>query len=210
MKNLPQFIALAVIIFWWFWIGSEWWSQARPSSKNPIIPEVPQSSVKIVPVIVPTEEVTNNEPLTPTASEENAQETPVTPEVVVSTNTTIDPNLPKKISDTMNHYSNSNFRYEFDIPANVYYAWFGAVDGARHTVGISKEDPETLTDAAVRVYFYGKKVVPELQNAQNNKYEDPAGTFVYLLLDGAYSVKIEAVNINHPIVQKIIETIKVF
>ncbi|MBP6921243.1 hypothetical protein KBB89_01710 [Candidatus Gracilibacteria bacterium] len=210
MKNLPQFIALAVIIFGGFWIGSEWGSQARPSSKNPIIPEVPQSSVKIVPVIVPTEEVTNNEPLTPTASEENAQETPVTPEVVVSTNTTIDPNLPKKISDTMNHYSNSNFRYEFDIPANVYYAGFGAVDGARHTVGISKEDPETLTDAAVRVYFYGKKVVPELQNAQNNKYEDPAGTFVYLLLDGAYSVKIEAVNINHPIVQKIIETIKVF
>ena len=110
----------------------------------------------------------------------------------------------------MNHYSNSNFRYEFDIPANVYYAWFGAADGARHTVGIAKEDPEALTDAAIRVYFYGKKVVPELQNAQNNKYEDPAGTFVYLLLNGAYSVKIEALNINHPIVQKIIETIKVF
>jgi len=110
----------------------------------------------------------------------------------------------------MNHYSNSNFRYEFDIPANVYYAGFGAEDGARHTVGIAKEDPETLSDAAVRVYFYGKKVVPELQNAQNNKYEDPAGTYVYLLLDGAYSVKIEAVNINHPIVQKIIETIQVF
>jgi len=62
----------------------------------------------------------------------------------------------------------------------------------------------------VRVYFYGKKIVPELQNATNNKYSDPAGKYVYLLLNGAYSVKIEASNINHPIVLKIIETIQVF
>lgn len=205
MKNMPQYVVLAFIILGWFWIGMEWWSQARPASQNPIIPEVSQPPVTVVPVIVPAEEVEDTtSPTTPDS--DTMTPTPVP----VVTNTVVDPNLPKKISETMNHYSNSNFRYEFDIPANVYYAWFGAADGARHTVGIAKEDPEALTDAAIRVYFYGKKVVPELQNAQNNKYEDPAGTFVYLLLNGAYSVKIEALNINHPIVQKIIETIKVF
>lgn len=206
MKNLPQYVVLAFIILWWFWIGMEWWSQARPASQNPIIPDTPQAPVSVVPVIVPASEI-ENEPSTTVV--ETPDTTTTTPEPVV-TNTAVDPNLPKKISETMNHYSNSNFRYEFDIPANVYYAWFGAEGGARHTVGIGKEDPETLSDAAVRVYFYGKKVVPELQNATNNKYEDPAGTYVYLLLNGAYSVKIEAVNINHPIVQKIIETIQVF
>lgn len=203
MKNAPQYVVLAFIILGWFWIGMEWWSQARPASQNPIIPETPQSPV-IVPVIVPAAEVDES-----SDPSEEAETPATTPEPVV-TNTTVDPNLPKKISETMNHYSNSNFRYEFDIPANVYYAGFGAAEGARHTVGIGKEDPETLDDAAIRVYFYGKKVVPELQNAENNKYEDPAGTYVYLLLNGAYSVKIEALNINHPIVQKIIETIKVF
>lgn len=209
MKNLPQYVVLAFIILWWFWIGMEWWSQARPALvTNPIIPETPQTPVTVLPVIVPASEVENE---TPAAAPTETPETPTTtPEPVVVTNTAVDSNLPKKISETMNHYSNSNFRYEFDIPANVYYAWFGAEEGARHTVGISKEDPETLSDAAIRVYFYGKKVVPELQNAQNNKYEDPAGTYVYLLLNGAYSVKIEALNINHPIVQKIIETIQVF
>lgn len=203
MKNAPQYVVLAFIILGWFWIGMEWWSQARPASQNPIIPETPQSPV-IVPVIVPAAEVEET-----SSPSEEAEIPATTPEPVV-TNTTVDPNLPKKISETMNHYSNSNFRYEFDIPANVYYAGFGAAEGARHTVGIGKEDPETLDDAAIRVYFYGKKVVPELQNAENNKYEDPTGTYVYLLLNGAYSVKIEALNINHPIVQKIIETIKVF
>lgn len=77
-----------------------------------------------------------------------------------------------------------------------------------HTVGIGKEDPATLADAAVRVYFYGKKIVPELQNAPNNRYTDPAGKYIYLLLKGEYSVKIEALSITHPVVQKIIETIQ--
>jgi len=92
------------------------------------------------------------------------------------------------------------------MPANVYFSAFPGEAGAVHTVGIGKEDPATLAEAAVRVYFYGKKVVPELQNA--TKYVDPAGTYIYLLVNG-YSVKIEALNINHPVVQKIVETIQV-
>lgn len=206
MKYAPQVIVILVIIFGWFWLGMEWGWSSQPAPRNPIIPEAPRSTT-IVPVIVPAEEAEENE-IPPTTTVE--EETPETPTPTPIVNTTVDPNLPTRISDTMNHYSNSNFRYEFDIPANVYYAWFGAVDGARHTVGIGKEDPETLTDAAVRVYFYGKKIVPELQNATNNKYSDPSGKYVYLILDGAYSVKIEASNINHPIVLKIIETIRVF
>lgn len=210
MKYAPQVIVILVIIFGWFWLGMEWgWSTTREAPRNSVTPEIPQPPTKIIPVIVPAEEKEEEIPPTTTVVEETPVE-PEAPAPQIVVNTTIDSNLPTKISDTMNHYSNSSFWYEFDIPANVYYAWFGASDGARHTVGISKEDPENLTDAAIRVYYYGKKIVPELQNVSNNKYEDPAGKYIYLLLDGAYSVKIEASNINNPIVQKVIETIQVF
>jgi hypothetical protein len=87
------------------------------SSKTPVtIPVVPTNETpKIVPVIVPPEPTLEPEVVT----EEKKETTPVSP---VVNNTSVDTNLPKKISETMNHYSNSNFRYEFDIPANVYYS----------------------------------------------------------------------------------------
>ena len=131
----------------------------------------------------------------------------IAPSPTTNTDTTVD--IPASKNDKVVHYQSSFFKYGFDLPANVYYAAFGGQDGAQHTVGIAKQDPATLADAAVRVYFYGKKVLPELQNASNNKVTDPAGKFVYLLLNGQYSVKIEANDINNPIVQKIIQTITV-
>lgn len=161
----------------------------------------------VEPVIVPAEPVTpvpTDEDTTPDTDTEDETPAP-TPTETVS-----DPSLPNKVSATVNHYQNSNFRYGFDIPANLYYAAFGAQDGARHTVGIGKEDPETLADAGIRVYFYGKVIVPELKNATGGKYTDPSNKYIYLLLDNAFSVKIEAANINHPAVQKIIDTIEVF
>lgn len=119
------------------------------------------------------------------------------------------PSLPTRASENVIPYSNASYGYGFDIPANVYYAAFGPQNGARHTIGIGKDDPETFDDAAVKVYYYGKQVLPELQNAHDNKVEDPEGKYVYLLLDGSYSVKIEATDINNPVVQKIIQTIHV-
>jgi len=169
-------------------------------SANPIIPEVKT----VVPVIVP-EEITSEEESTP--EDISSIDTSTPPEIVpaqpIITNSTIDPNLPKNPTDKVIRYDSSRFKYGFEMPANVYFSAFPGENGAIHTVGIGKEDPATLTDAAVRVYFYGKKILPELQNA--TKYFDPAGTSAYLLLNGS-SVKIEALNINHPVVQKIIET----
>lgn len=213
MKYFPRIIAFIILVVAWFYLGMQWWNSVRPAPRQ-VMNDTP--SRPIVPIIVPAAEEAQEVPQTvpveeivaePSKPENTLPETAPKP---VSVSTVVDANLPKKISETMNHYSNSNFRYEFDIPANVYYSGFNGENGARHTVGIGKEDPSTLADAAIRVYFYGKKVLPELQNAPNGRVEDPAGAYVYLLLDGAYSVKIEALNINHPIVQKIIESIKVF
>lgn len=178
--------------------GSSARSNARPPIINPIIPEVPVSSV--VPVIVPAETPVTTDPVEETA----------TPEPVVTTNSLVDPNLPTNKTDKVIHYESQRFHYGFDMPANIYFSGFGPESGAVHTVGIAKEDPATLADAAVRVYFYGKKILPELQNAPNNRYEDPAGKYIYILLNGGFSVKIEAMNINHPVVQKIAQTIQMF
>lgn len=159
-------------------------------------PAIPETPVPEVPVEVPvTPEVI---PLPESAPE-------VTTPVVTPTPSPVDLPVPK--NDKVVHYQSSYFKYGFDIPANVYYSAFGAEDGAQHTVGIAKEDPATLADGAVRVYFYGKKIVPELQNA--TKVVDPAGKFIYLLLNGQYSVKIEANDINHPVVQAVVKTIAV-
>jgi hypothetical protein len=71
---------------------------------------------------VPAEEMEDEIPPTTTVVDEVPEEQNEAPTPQVVVNNTVDPNLPTKISETMNHYSNSNFRYEFDIPANVYYA----------------------------------------------------------------------------------------
>ena len=113
--------------------------------------------------------------------------------------------MPK--NDKVNHYENSRFGYGFDVPANVYYSGFGGQGTALHSIGIAKDVPETFADSAVRIYFYGKKILPELQNAVNNRYEDPAGKYILLLLNGQSSVRIEADNITHPVVQKVVQTI---
>lgn len=198
MKSFAQFVAFVLIIVGGFWVGMQWGS-VRPTStsQNPIIPENPVKT-PIVPVVVPAENTT------PTPTEETPEQEPV-----AVTNTAVDPNLPKNKTDKVVRYDSTRYKYGFDMPANVYFSAFLGEAGAIHTVGIAKEDPATLADAAVRVYFYGKKIVPELQNATNNRVVDPAGTFIYLLLNNEYSVKIEALNINHPVVQKIIDTIQI-
>jgi hypothetical protein len=200
MKSFAQFVGFTLIIIGGFWVGMQWGS-VRPAKTNlnPIIPEVP-TKAPIVPIIVPVEEPSPVE-----MEEKPAEVEPSTP----VTNTTVDPNLPTNKTDKVVRYDSSRFKYGFEMPANVYFSAFAGEAGAVHTVGIAKEDPETLADAAVRVYFYGKKVVPELQNVSSGRVVDPAGTFIYLLLNNEYSVKIEALNINNSVVQKIIETIQI-
>jgi hypothetical protein len=115
----------------------------------------------------------------------------------------------EKINEKVIHYHNAYYKYGFDIPASMYYAAFGSSGEALHTVAISKTIPENFSEGIVRVFFYGKKIVPELQNMHGNKFEDPAGKYVYLILWKQYSAKIEANDISNPVVQKIIQTIAI-
>lgn len=174
--------------------------------KQPEIVELPPVSTikRVVPVMVP---ITDDEvqPL-----EEPSDIVPQMEEKILeqpkTNNTIVDKNLPTKITDVVNRYESSRYRYAFDIPNNVYYSAFPPENGALHAIWIGKEDPETLSDSAVKVYYYGKKVLPELIGKE--KVVDPSGTFVYLLINGV-SFKIEALNINHPVVQKVIDTLVV-
>jgi hypothetical protein len=107
-------------------------------------------------------------------------------------------------------YENARFKYGFDISKKVYYSGFGAQWGASHTVGIDKAGmPETLESASVRVYFYGNQILPELQNSANTLYQDPEGKFLLLLVGGKSTVKIEANDLQNPIVTRVVQSITV-
>lgn len=213
MKSFYPVLAIVAIVVGWFWIGFEMGNMGMMKMENVVSEkETPQ---KVVPVIIPYEEESSVAKAMDDKQEQvQEQETspnqlessPVPVDTMVKKNTIVDPNLPTKIKTEVNHYESTRFNYSFDIPTNVYYSAFPPENGAVHAIGISKVDPETLADAAVKVYYYGKKVLPEL--AGKEKMVDPAGTYVYLLINGA-SFKIEALNIDHPVVQKIVETLSV-
>lgn len=207
MKNFLQGLGFIIIVIGGFWVGMQWGSLGNSTTPPPTIDyqHVPTEPVDTDTVQTPVPAETSVAPAEepPVSATISTDSTVVVP--VTSENVTVDIPTPK--NDKVIHYQSNYFKYGFDIPANVYYSAFGGQDGAVHTVGIAKADPATLADAAVRVYFYGKKIVPELQNA--TKVVDPAGKFIYLLINGQYSVKIEANNINNPIVQTIAQSISV-
>ncbi len=123
---------------------------------------------------------------------------------------TIDLDRPLNPDEKVTKYENKSFGYSFDIPASVYYSGFAGEAGAIHTFAIKKEaGPETLADSSVRVYYYGRKIIPELQSAVKNMYQDPEGKYIAVLVNGTHSVKIEADDINSSIVLRILKTITV-
>lgn len=200
MKKILQSVAFVAILVFGFWVGMQWWSGSNVPPidyKQVPTPVPPVTPAPVVPVV-------SAEVVTPNAVEETPPVVPVETKIPEEV-TPVD--LPTPKNEKVNHYRSNYFKYGFDIPANLYYSAFGASDGAQHTVAIAKEVPETFADGAVKVYFYGKKILPELQNVSSGKYEDPAGKYISILLGGQYSVKIEASDIRNPIVQKIVQTI---
>ena len=195
MKNILQGIGFVIIVIGGFWVGMQWGAMDNNLPKNDY------EHIDKLPPLPPLPAPVSPEPVSGEVG------SPVTPTLPIEEKEPVD--LPTPKNDKVIHYESNYFKYGFDMPANVYYSAFGGAEGAQHTVGIAKEIPETLSDGAVRVYFYGKKILPELQNATNNTYKDPAGKYIYLLLNGQYSVKIEANDISNPIVQKIVQTIAV-
>lgn len=69
--------------------------------------------------------------------------------------------------------------------------------------------PETLESASVRVYFYGNQILPELQNSTSTLYQDPEGKFLLLLVGNKSTVKIEANDLQNPIVTRVVQSITV-
>lgn len=191
MKGLTNLIIFACLVFGGFWIGMQWWAVSkterkplppRPTVVEKIIPEAPQP-----PIVTEVTEEKSPEPL----SWENFLTQSLPNEEVI-------------------RYENARFKYGFDISKKVYYSWFGAQWGASHTVGIDKSGmPETFADASVRVYFYSNQILPELQNSTSTLYRDPEGKFVALLVGGKSSVKVEANDLQNPIVVRVIQSITV-
>ena len=124
-----------------------------------------------------------------------------------TTTQTVDSTTPIDLSKLI-EYKNTTFKYHFSMPKKVYYAAFGARDGAVHTVAIQSDMvPEVFETATVRVFFYGKKILPELKST--TRYVDPNGKYILLLLNNAYSVRIESDNLKSTTVQAIEATIGV-
>lgn len=111
-------------------------------------------------------------------------------------------------TEKVTHYYNGAYAYGMLIPYGNYYSGFGPQDDAGHTVWFLRSGiPDTLADADVRVYFYGKTILPELENS--SFYQDPETSSTYLKLANEFSVKIESPDLEDDTLLMIIETIYV-
>jgi len=207
MKNIQLILIIAILILVYLismqWLEKDvqiWKNGPQPEEKNvEIIPPVAQN------IIVETP---------PTPPEVIIQEETQTPEMVPEKETATDqseqetPEEIEKINPDLIEYKNTNYGYHLSLPKKMYYAGFWARNGAIHTLAIQEDAlPENFSDASVRVFFYGKKVLPELQNTE--RYVDPNGKYILLLIDGMYSVRIEWDILKNPTITAIEETIGV-
>jgi hypothetical protein len=192
MKTLIKIAVFIFLIFGGFWIGMQWASISQKQDKKVASPQ-PTVVEKITPTPAP---VVVSEVVPPV--EEKTVEAQPAESILTKT-------LP---NEEVIRYENARFKYSFDISKKVYYSGFWAQGGASHTVGIDKAGmPETLADASVRVYFYRNQILPELQNNTSTFYRDPAGKYIALLVDGKHSLKIEATDLQNPIVTRAIQSV---
>ncbi|MFA6080488.1 MAG: hypothetical protein WC753_03345 [Candidatus Gracilibacteria bacterium] len=200
MKNIQIILIIAILILVYLismqWIGDR---NISDTQKVVITPRTSVTETQLPPAVTlpAVETIKDTQPVTDTST--------VTPPP--ATTPTADITTPLDISKLI-EYKNSNFGYHFSMPKKVYYAGFGARDGAVHTVAIQSDMvPEVFETALVRVFFYGKKILPELKST--TRYVDPNGKYILLLIDGAYSVRIESDNLKSATVQAIEATIGV-
>ena len=145
MKNIQIILIIAILILIYL-ISMQWIGDRNAATGNDDITITPPAAETQIPVTtVPENTIPTDangqpiEPLTPTESQ-----IPPTPPVVVETPTVTPPIITAPIVDTTTplditkliEYKNASFGYHFSMPKKVYYAGFGAKDGAVHTVGI--------------------------------------------------------------------------
>ena len=199
MKNIHLILIIAILILIYL-ISMQWlWrNRESPPIMSPVeeVVETANMPANETTVIAP-EVVEESKPIVPTLPEEKV------PEIIPET-------TEEKTDPKLVEYKNTNYGYHLSFPKKMYYAGFGARNGALHSLAIQEEAlPEEFGTATTRVFFYGKKILPELQNASNNRYKDPNGKYILLLLDDTYSVRIESDNLQSATVQAIISTIGV-
>lgn len=205
MKNIQLVLIIAILILIYL-ISMQWLGK-----KSDLSQPIPVAHAPVVKPVVPT---VNVAPETPPEVKEPTPE--VKEETTIVSDTLTEKQTPEvstaideeKVDPKLIEYRNTNYGYHLSLPKKMYYAGFGSRNGALHTLAIQADTlPETFGDATVRVFYYGKKILPELQNTHNNRYVDPEGKFILLLLNGEYSVKIESDNLQSPTVKTIEETI---
>lgn len=205
MKNIHLVLIIAILIL--IYLISMKWLGGHENIQPQNIPETPKM-VFTEPQPLPAPQI-ETVATPPVLSEETvAQIVPPAELTDTSTTTTLEADSTKQENPQLIEYKNANYGYHLSIPKKMYYAGFGATNGALHILAVQSDAiPESLETATVKVFYYGKKILPELQNATNNRYQDPAGKYILLLLNGAYSVKIESNNLNSPAVKAIESTI---
>ncbi len=114
MKNILQLVLFVGILVGAFWVGLQWGNQVShtdvmykplPPSQPSELPPSSSSNVNVSGEVLP-----NVSPTLPEISE--------TPE----SSPTLPDDLPKNTTEKITTYTNANFGYGFDMPANVYYS----------------------------------------------------------------------------------------
>lgn len=117
------------------------------------------------------------------------------------------------ITEKLSLYENADWGYGFYMPYGVYWQGFGARDGAKHSVGISRSGaPKSFDSSDVKVWYFPNKDVPVeghaglFQDAQTGKtyfavangLTTGAGTDLFV---------IQAPSFDDKILGKIVETV---
>lgn len=204
MKTIQLVLIVAILILIYLismqWLGKNWDTpQPVPVAHAPVV-------TPVAPIVNVTPETSPEikEPVLDVKEEVQAPSNNVTDEKETQIPTS--ESTEEKVDPKLIEYKNTNYGYHFSMPKKMYYAGFWARNGAIHTLAIQEDTlPENFWDTAVRVFYYGKKILPELQNTE--RYVDPNGKYILLLVDNTYSVRIESDNLKNPTVKIIEETI---
>lgn len=94
------------------------------------------------------------------------------------------------INPNVQKYFNDNYSYWFEMPKNVYFSWFGAQNNSNHSIWIFTWTwTEDFSQATVKVYFYSKKLLPELNNL--NDWEKTYSEWKYFIKSWTDTVVVE-------------------
>lgn len=117
------------------------------------------------------------------------------------------------ITEKLSLYENSDWGYGFYMPYGAYWQGFGARDGAKHSVGVSRTGaPRSFDSSDVKVWYFPGQDIP--LEGHDGFFQDPSSGKTYLALrngkatgPGTDLFVIQSGSFDDKVLGKIVETV---